>query len=483
MIKNYKRFTAVILLTSFILLLLAACNSGESDSGGTTTTAGSASDGGSDAVQETTLDAHAQRQAVPDELPELDFGGAAFRVAIHDSQQPHYAVEMSAEGEIGEVVNDAVYKRNSEIEARFNIKIELIEYGSGSQDVTNRVRTNVRAGTDFADLIMSHAIRTSAVVTEDLFVDWYSLPEINFDKPWWNKSALDNLTVGGRAYLTLGSANLSALYGTYGVFFNKNLAQDNAVGTQDLYKTIFEGKWTLDKLSEMTRTMYQDLNGDSSAGTDDQFGLIATTESSSVAFLWSSNHPLSAKGADGYPEMSINADKMSGIVDKVYDLYFNNDGTHIIMNGNNNDSVELFKQGRSLFVLNTIGNSMALRDTDFEYGIIPYPKYDENQDYYTMADGFHTLLGIPKTAPDLKMTAVITEALNAYSYKDVVPAYYEVALKVKYTRDDESVQLLDIISDGTIYDFGYFYDNWTGFAFMMQDLMRAKNNNFASYYE
>jgi hypothetical protein len=127
---------------------------------------------------------------------------------------------------------------------------------------------------------------------------------------------------------------------------------------------------------------------------------------------------------------------------------------------------------------------MALRDAEFEYGIIPYPKYDENQAaYYTMADGFHTLLGIPKTSPDLTMTAVITEALNAYSYKDVVPVYYEVALKVKFTRDDESVQLLDIISDGTIYDFGYFYDNWTGFAFMMQDLMRDRSNNFASYYE
>lgn len=474
--------TVVMLLS---LQVLASCgksdggNTGETDNGTTNTTVSDSSD----AVPETTLDENAQRQAISDDLPAMDFQGASFRIAMHD-EQVQYAMEILADEEIGEVVNDAVYKRNTEIESRFNIKFEPILCGGGSQEVVNKLRTNIRAGSDFCDLFMSHAIRTSAVVPEGLYVDWYSLPEINFEKPWWNKSALDNLTVGGRTYLTLGSANLSALYGTYCIFFNKQLAQDNGIGTIDLYKTILEGKWTLEKLAEISKSAYKDLNGDATIGENDQFGLIATTESSSVAFLWSSNHPLSVRGTDGYPEMQLNQERMSGIVDKVYDLYYNNEGTHVINSGNNNDSINLFKQGNSLFVLNTIGNSMGLRDAEFEYGIIPYPKYDESQDnYYTMADGFHTLVGIPTNAPNLSMSAIITEALNAYSYKDVIPAYYEVALKVKYTRDDESVQLLDIITEGTVYDFGYFYDDWKGFGFMMQDLMRGKNNNFASYYE
>jgi len=41
---------------------------------------------------------------------------------------------------------------------------------------------------------------------------------------------------------------------------------------------------------------------------------------------------------------------------------------------------------------------------------------------------------------------------------------------------------MDYVIEGTQFDFGTVYDNWQGFAFMMERLMRDGNSNFQSYY-
>ena len=65
----------------------------------------------------------------------------------------------------------------------------------------------------------------------------------------------------------------------------------------------------------------------------------------------------------------------------------------------------------------------------------------------------------------------------------VFPAYYEVALKVKYAHDDESVQMLDKIVNSRVFDFGYVYGGWSGVAFMFQGIVgENKSKDFASYY-
>lgn len=40
------------------------------------------------------------------------------------------------------------------------------------------------------------------------------------------------------------------------------------------------------------------------------------------------------------------------------------------------------------------------------------------------------------------------------SRKSVIPAYYEVALKVKFTRDEESAKMLDLAFENRVFDYG-----------------------------
>jgi len=120
-------------------------------------------------------------------------------------------------------------------------------------------------------------------------------------------------------------------------------------------------------------------------------------------------------------------------------------------------------------------------ETDF--GIIPYPKYDEEQtNYYTHLIAHGPIMTIPMTTPDLEFTGMIIEALAAEGYKKVKPVLIDVALKTKQVRDDDSAEMIDIVLEGRRSCFGYPYDGW-GMTFILDFMARGQEMDFSSYYE
>ena len=117
--------------------------------------------------------------------------------------------------------------------------------------------------------------------------------------------------------------------------------------------------------------------------------------------------------------------------------YTNIDGAFQHMYGR-----DMFARGLSVFANANIGDALGyFRDLEDDYAILPYPKLDENQpEYYTMVDGSHQVMAVPITVSDTERIGVIVEALCAESYRKVVPAYYDVALKFKGTRDQNPSQ-------------------------------------------
>ncbi|NLY68687.1 MAG: hypothetical protein GX067_02720, partial [Clostridiales bacterium] len=61
------------------------------------------------------------------------------------------------------------------------------------------------------------------------------------------------------------------------------------------------------------------------------------------------------------------------------------------------------------------------------------------------------------------------------------PAYYEISLKTKYARDDESQEMLDIIFASTVYDLGNIFD-WGGVFSLPANLTESASTDFASRY-
>jgi hypothetical protein len=61
------------------------------------------------------------------------------------------------------------------------------------------------------------------------------------------------------------------------------------------------------------------------------------------------------------------------------------------------------------------------------------------------------------------------------------PAYYNVALKTKYARDEESGRMLDLIFSSRCYDIGYVY-GWGGLNTLPNTLYTAKSTDFSSQF-
>ena len=90
---------------------------------------------------------------------------------------------------------------------------------------------------------------------------------------------------------------------------------------------------------------------------------------------------------------------------------------------------------------------------------------------------------VPVDVKDPDMTSVITEALCAESYKIVVPTFYDKALKTKAARDDDSAEMIDMIRDGLVFDWGYLHsDTLGGVGHIFVGLIRNNSNNVMSEY-
>ena len=76
------------------------------------------------------------------------------------------------------------------------------------------------------------------------------------------------------------------------------------------------------------------------------------------------------------------------------------------------------------------------------------------------------------------------EALNAESYKNVVNVYYDTALKNKYSRDEESRKMIDLINSKCFFDFTFVNETSTDHIVMwFFDQIVFKQAGIMSLYE
>jgi len=144
---------------------------------------------------------------------------------------------------------------------------------------------------------------------------------------------------------------------------------------------------------------------------------------------------------------------------------------------------EVFEQGRGLFYSEVMQCVTRMRASDTDFGLIPWPKFDENQsDYHNL---IHKLVAqtvsVPITQPDLEKTGIVLEYMAGISMYELTPAYYDVALTAKQLRDNESAEMLDIILASRAYDLGYIYD-WGGLCSSIANLINTGSTNVASTY-
>ncbi len=423
-------------------------------------------------------DVFSERAAVDDELEEVDYNNREFRVV---GQLDHEFTFNKDDINKGDLIKDAKYKRDSVVEERFNVDIVPIFSGTYSQ-VAEWTSKSILSGIDEFDLLMNQAVSTGSLVLKNLFLNWYDIPNVDFSKPWWAKSTANELTYDDKCIVAISDANSTAIYFSFCMVFNKNLA--NAYDLGNIYDAVFSGDWTYEYFYDLIKDIYRDDDGSGLKSEGDFYG-ISQGHDYLNNWLYAFDNPIMSKDEDGVPQITLKSDKINNIVSTMYDFCYNTQGVYYNSEKGSGDG--LFLEKKAIFTVTSIAALLTdgFRGFEDEYGLLPMPKWDKSQsDYYTTVSGGHTVMAVPKTAKDLEFVGTISEALAAESYKHITPTYYEIALKTRYLRDNESKKVLDILIDGRRYDFGYIYNGWQAtYGDALPKLMKENNPNFESFYQ
>ena len=235
------------------------------------------------------------------------------------------------------------------------------------------------------------------------------------------------------------------------ILFNKELFRN--LGIEYPYADVLNGKWTVDKFMPMLKQGTGDLNGDGAITPDaDRYGLnIYNGWCYPVEIFYCGGDRVVSINNDGLPELTMYNERTVNIYEKFTDM-MDSGAVHI---NDLNVSTDIFKDGRALFSNNSLSMITAYRILDCDIGILPLPKYDENTPkYFAPLNQNTTSIVVPVTSPDTARTSIIAEAFAAEGYNSITPAYYEISLKTKHARDDESLEVLDYIRDGILCDYG-----------------------------
>lgn len=439
-----KRFIAFLLLAA--LITASACGD-ETVKDGSETTA--------DTTSESSVETESEY-----EYADLDLQGEDFTVLNSYTTWGFYTY-MDFEEQTGESLDDKVYNRNRFVEDKYNFNLNVVEYEIDT--VSDKYRASVLAGDNEYDVAYIRCDRIASLISDGYLYNLLDYPTFRLDEDWRDQTVVQRSLVGDKKSLYFASNDFSlcGFDGTLCCFFNEDMMADLQLELP--YDLVRNGTWTIDKLSEYAKAG-ANLNGDDSFTWNENgnavYG-IASYEDSMNGFLTGSGISYITVNNDGQPELLSNADKFYSVVDKAYNL-ISTEGSFIFINSSGNNHYEmLFKNERALFTIAEIKASSKYRDMDATFGIVPIPKYDEAQEeYYSHRTHVCLTMTMPKTNNRPEATGSIMDTLSYLSTRDILPEYYNVKVAQKGLRNEDSIEMLDIIAKNRSFDIGEGY-NWT----------------------
>ena len=316
----------------------------------------------------------------------------------------------------------------------------------------------------------------SDLVTNGYLYDSTNLPYVDFSNPWYNGEQIEALRMGDQIHYIVSDLVITD---PACIFFNKKMITDNNM--DDPYTLVKEGSWTLDKMIQMAIDVRNDRNGDGSfTSEDDVFGIELTE---SFAFLTGCNLMLTNLNPEtGKHEFSFNNETSYAVLDKLYRL-FENPGSVSTLPGSYK-TIKPYSSGDTLFkAAMTTMMEDVVTVTDFDSGVVPFPKLNEEQDRYRSlnCNGLMTVSGCIKNP---EMVGAVLELLSWESGNEVVDTYYNKLLKTRYSADLETRAMLELVFDTVTYDpcgnyFG-FSDGFCGVLYMPTDTIFYGANQYAA---
>lgn len=483
-----QKITAIIslILLVTILFTMVACDN----------TPDTSKEQSNDAVTSTDASTPDEESRYVADVPTTGFEGKTLTFMIRDDEHGAFHTwDFQAEEFNEEVINDALDARNGYIEDTFGVTLEAFKVGGERNYGTmyQKIDLATNAGSEDFDIAYSALYDMVKLAGNQSLYDVNELEHIDTTKPWWSQTALKEMTIANRCFGLVGSISVQINETSAAVLFNKEMFKENDFS--DPYQLVAENKWVMDTMFSFAKDIYSDsgeLNGQ--IDIKDTFGIGGQLDTLTVYFF-GANGRTTELDKNGMPtiifDSESNVKKLSYIIDKVRDKevfmsandYF---GVPGYTTSPSEYIVNAFAEGRMLFYSESLLHVSTFRNYDLDFGVLPVPKFDENQEDYSHVIGTWgaTCIVFPIHIADerLELASIIVEAMSAESMNNLVPAYYEKLLKKRDTRDEESEAMLDIIFSTMSMDCGLTY-NWGAMNSIFSSMYDQGPDTFASNFQ
>ncbi len=385
-------------------------------------------------------------------------------------------------------LNEAVKKRNDEIFNRYGVTI----VGHPVKNVQEELKLDSSSNSnlyDAAQIFMVYA----APLAQDGYL--YNLKDLegylHLDQAWWDQNANEALSIGNKLFFTTGDISIMQRITSVAVTFNKRMLEKNFPDV-DLYQKVKDKEWTFDLMVEMATQVTADTDGVSGYTYEDTWGLSAAYGDANAFFIGAGKNYVT-KDANDLPVISFNDQSSTVIAQKILEnLQVEDEWVWLCNEIPDNTkwqiSLDIFGQNRALFRTSAFSAIKKLRayDDAEEFGLLPLPLVSDTQEeYYTYASAqwaYGTAIPTSLSRERAEFAAYMLDAMAFGGMKYITPAYYDTTLKYRDLKDDESMEMLDIIFGNVVYDIGIIY-NFGKLTNIIEDLMAKKSPYIASAYE
>jgi ABC-type glycerol-3-phosphate transport system substrate-binding protein len=388
-----------------------------------------------------------------DDLDEnLNFKGETVKVLCDDNP---YAQEFDAEGVTGDLINDAIYNRNETVMSRLNVKLSYhpIDGRDDNAAFISAMNADVQSGAGEYDIVGTYSQIPAALAMSGSLVDLMSLDHLNFDQPWWPATMVEQASINNHLYLCTGDISTNLLWMMHVVFFNKDMIEE--LKLEDPYTLVDGMKWTVDKMFEMTKGVYEDLNGNGIADSSDRYGMTLYTQSLDANFA-SAGLVCIDKDAQGFFKLSdsLSGEKAINLLTKFCEWVHD---TGDVIHDTSIGVRAVMGEGRSLFIEDRafVAKDHLINQDAFGYGIMPAPAYDSEQAGYITNVGYpHNIYCISSgiSMERMNRAAAVMECVASESYRKVTPALFETTMKIKYAEDEKTSEIYDLIKTNIDFD-------------------------------
>ncbi len=472
-----KRFLCLLLTLVLAVTSLAACGTGEQS---TDTTAPSDSNTAAESETRETLD-----------IPDTRYDGKELCFLTRDGEDQFSwaTVEVFAESQTSESdnISNAVFERNDRIFQTYGVTVT--ELRKGIDDHHTTVSNEVAAPTGDFQVITTNVSNAASFSTNGFLWDLNS-PEVeylDFTKPWWDNNMAEGMSIDERLYFATGDIMILDNDATFIVVFNKQIVVD--CGIPDIYELVENGQWTLDKFYEFEQLAIQDKNGDGKLSFDTDVCGYAYTQDVPYCVLFGGGITLCTKDENDYPVYELDVERAQNISELGQLIFADSLAINMsaIALSTGPDMVTLnqttFGENHALFMSEVMQCVTRLRGFTADFGILPFPKFNADQaNYCSMMHGTASMVAIPRSVDgnDLVMVNSMLEAMAYHSMDTLTEQYYEINLKTKGARDEQSGPMIDMILSNRVCDLAYYY-GWGGaYGTLSGCLLPGSNSSVAS---